>query len=227
MIGIIGAMEIEIAGLIKKMTDVKKIKSGKISVFTGKIGDKAVAAARCGVGKVSAAAVAAFLTERFKALGLIINLGVAGGIKPDIKQGDFVVASAAVQHDYDLTPDGYIIGTVEGYANREFTCDQAAADKMCQILKKLGYAFQRGVIASGDQFIKSKEKSAWLREEFNAYACDMETAAVAHVCDIFGKKFLGVRSMSDNADGGAIEDFYAFAEKAAARSINAVCAFLE
>ena len=226
MIAIIGAMEIEIAGLVKKMTGAKEISKGKISVTVGKLNGKDVAVCKCGIGKVHAAAAAAFILERFNKIKLVINLGVAGGIKPGIKQGDFVAASAAVQHDYDHTPDGLIIGQVAGYDNREFICDKAAAEKMCKILKKLGYTHEYGVIASGDQFIESKEKSAWLYKEFNAYAVDMETAAIAHVCDMFNIPFLGVRSISDNADGGAVEDFYSFAEKAAERSISAVCAFL-
>ena len=227
MIGIIGAMEVEIAGLMKRIQEPKGVTAGRITVISGMLNGVNVSVCRCGIGKVNAAAAATLMIERFPAIELIINLGVAGGIKPGIRQGDFVVAGAAIQHDYDLTPDGLTRGQVAGYESREFACCKVAANKMCAVLANLGYRYEKGVIASGDQFIESKEKACALYREFVAYACDMETAAVAHVCDLFGKRFLGIRSMSDNADGGAVEDFYSFVEKAAERSINAVCAFLE
>ena len=227
MIAIIGAMEVEIAGVVSKITELQVVKSGKLQVARGKIGGKEVAVCRCGIGKVNAAAAASFMIERFKDITLVINLGVAGGIKSGIRQGDFVVASAAVQHDYDLSPDGSPVGRVAGYESHEFTCEREAADKMSQALTALGYTHYRGVIASGDQFINCKQKCHDLSTQFRAYACDMETAAIAHVCDLFGKKFLGVRAMSDNADGTAIDDFYTFMQKAAERSIAAVCRFLE
>ncbi len=227
MIGIIGAMEIEIAGLITRMTDVREISRGKITVTYGKLSGAEVAVCRSGIGKVHAASAAVFMLERFPAIELMINLGVAGGVKPGIRQGDIVVASAAVQHDYDQTPDGLVKGQICGYEDPLLPCDKAAAERMCGVLSTLGYRFDTGVIASGDQFISSKTKAAALYTEFNAYACDMETASVAHVCDIFSKCFLGIRSISDNADGGAVEDFYSFVQKAAARSINAVVEFVK
>jgi len=226
MIGIIGAMEIEIAGLVKKLTGAREITAGKLTITTGRFGRADVAVCRCGIGKVHAAAAATLMIERFPEIALVINLGVAGGIKPGIKQGDFVVAAEAVQHDYDLVAEGLTKGQVAGYEKTGFDSDSNAVQKMCATLEELGYAYEKGIIASGDQFIWNKEKAAQLYSEYGAYACDMETAAVAQVCEMLGKKFLGVRSMSDNADGGAVEDFFDFALKAAERSVAAVCAFI-
>ena len=226
MIGIIGAMEIEIAGLIKKMTGVHTVSVGKITLTTGTLRDVPVVVCLAGIGKVHAAAAATLLCERFPGVGLLINLGVAGGVMPGIKQGDFVVASESVQHDFDAAAEGYPKGRVAGYAQTGFTSDSAAVDTMCAVLAKSGFRYERGVIASGDQFIWDKGKASSLYTEFGALACDMETAAIAHVCDLFGKKFLGVRSVSDNADGSAPEAFFAFVEKAAGRSIAAVEAFV-
>ncbi|MCL2798123.1 MAG: 5'-methylthioadenosine/adenosylhomocysteine nucleosidase [Firmicutes bacterium] len=227
MIGIIGAMEIEIAGLVGKLTGAREIAAGKITVTTGKLAKTSVAVCRCGIGKVHAATAATLMIRCFPKIDLIINLGVAGGVKPGIKQGDFVVATASVQHDYDLVADGLIKGQIHGYEKTAFDSDSAAVVKMCAVLQKLGFDYEKGIIASGDQFIWDKQKAVELYNEHGAYACDMETAAIAHVCDMFGKRFLGVRSMSDNADGGAVEDFFEFAVKAAERSIAAVEAYIK
>ena len=226
MIGIIGAMEIEIAGLIQRLNGTKSVSVGKIAFSQGKIAGRSVVVCLSGIGKVHAAAAATVMSERFAGIGLIINLGVAGGIMPGIRQGELVVATEAVQHDFDAVAEGYPKGRVAGYQKTGFDSDPSAVEKMCAVLENRGFRYHKGIIASGDQFIWDKQKARALYTEFGALACDMETAAIAHVCDLFGKKILGIRSISDNADGSAAEDYQAFAEKAAQRSITAVEDFI-
>jgi len=182
---------------------------------------------KCGIGKVFASMAASVMISHFKGITLVINLGVAGGIEKDLCQGDFAVAFSSIQHDYDLSPEGLPVGNVAGYTKREFASDTSAAQKMCRVLGDAKYAYKMGVIVSGDQFIACGKKTAWLKNEFNAIACDMETGAIAHVCDILGVPFLGVRAISDNADDGAALDFNAFCTEAAKRSIYAVSEFLK
>ena len=40
----------------------------------------------------------------------------------------------------------------------------------------------KGTVASGDQFIASEEYVKMLQEEYDAYACEMEGASVAVIC---------------------------------------------
>ncbi|MCL2062495.1 MAG: 5'-methylthioadenosine/adenosylhomocysteine nucleosidase [Firmicutes bacterium] len=226
MTAIIGAMEIEVAALRTQLQNAKNLTCGNLTVTQGTLHDKLVAVCRCGIGKAASAAAAAFIISRFKNVRLLISLGVAGGVCPELRQGDFVLASASVQHDYDQTPDGLAIGQMADYPSREFPSCPQAVSKMSRVLFDMGARYKTGVIASGDQFIQSKQKAAWLHTEFSALACDMETAAIAQVCAMFGKKFVGLRAISDNADGSAVEDFYAFAKKAAALSLTAVINFI-
>ena len=55
-----------------------------------------------------------------------------------------------------------------------------------------------GIIASGDQFIASKEKLMYIKNEFDSIACDMESASIAQVCYLNSVEFLSIRSISDN-----------------------------
>jgi adenosylhomocysteine nucleosidase len=227
MVGIIGAMEIEVSGYLKLMTKktVADFRGGQI--YTGKINGKDAAVIKCGIGKVNAAVAASALILRVNGLRFIINSGVAGGLKNGIKHGDFVVASAAVQHDYDQTFDGLKPGQIPGFNSGEFTCDKGLADKFCGVLSGLGYDYSRGVIASGDQFISGKQRRDTIRAVFDASACDMETAAIAQVCQMFSVPFLGVRAISDCADDSAVSDFYSFCVSSSEKSITAVCEFLK
>jgi len=72
------------------------------------------------------------------------------------------------------------------------------------------------VIVTGDSFIASTEKCAELRKKLNADAVEMEGAAVAQICYQRQIDHLVIRSISDNADEGAVTDkqmFYILAAK--------------
>jgi adenosylhomocysteine nucleosidase len=71
------------------------------------------------------------------------------------------------------------------------------------------------VIASGDQFINSAEKKAWISSTFGAIACEMEGAAIGQVCYVNGVEFAVLRTISDNASGDADIEFPEMARRAA------------
>ena len=56
-----------------------------------------------------------------------------------------------------------------------------------------------GTILTGDQVIFSAEKRQALRQEFDALAVEMESAAIAQVCALYDVPFVGIRGISDHA----------------------------
>ena len=74
----------------------------------------------------------------------------------------------------------------------------------------------QGLIATGDQFIRSVEKMNELQSELpDIKAVEMEGAAVAQVCKHHGIPFACIRIISDKADHSAVIDFPAFISKIA------------
>ena len=65
-------------------------------------------------------------------------LSLAGGIAAGLHVGDVVIGSAAVQHDFDLTPVGYVRGHIEG-PDREkptlFAADAELAEHLRRALR--------------------------------------------------------------------------------------------
>ena len=57
-----------------------------------------------------------------------------------------------------------------------------------------------GRLLTVDQLIRSADEKRSLGEQYDAVACDMETAAVADVCRQRGVRFLSVRVISDTVD---------------------------
>ena len=55
LIGIIGAMDIEVDGIVSSMSEVEIKKISGITFYKGKLGSSCAVVAKCGIGKVFAA----------------------------------------------------------------------------------------------------------------------------------------------------------------------------
>ena len=102
-IGVIGAMTVEVKGLIAQMENDRTQETAGLVFHRGLLGGVDCVVAKCGAGKVNSAVCAQVMITQY-APRLVINVGVAGGM--DVGIGDLVVASQCVQHDFDTTPLG-------------------------------------------------------------------------------------------------------------------------
>ena len=211
MIGIIGAMDIEIEKINARMTEKKEEIISGVCYTRGKLVKTEIVTAVCGVGKVFAAICTQTMILRYKPEA-IINTGIAGTLSDKIGVLGTVVATALVQHDMDTSPLGDPKGLISGINIVEFPTDKALAEKICQSIET---PYIRGVIASGDCFVADVEKKENIRDTFNAVACEMEGAAVAHVCYMSKVPVCVVRTISDGADDGGELSYEEFRVKAA------------
>jgi adenosylhomocysteine/aminodeoxyfutalosine nucleosidase len=163
------------------------------------------------IGKVNAALTAAILIEKFKAKRILFS-GVAGAIDEDLKIGDLIIATKTCQHDVDLTVFRYEPGFIPE-SKIFFECDKNLNEIAKKVAKKLDIKLKEGIIASGDQFIHSKERKEWIKKIFNASAIEMEGGAVGCVCDNENVPFFMLRAISDSAEDGAGVDFDEFLEE--------------
>ena len=86
-----------------------------------------------------------------------------------------------------------------------------------------------GLIATGDQFITSREEQQHIKEAYpEALAVDMESAAIAQVCHLYGTPFISFRIISDTPGAEAhFEQYLDFWATMADRSFGVTKAFLE
>ncbi len=224
MVGIIGAMAIEIEGIRAKMTDKKEQCVSGVTYVSGKLGKNEVVTAVCGIGKVFAAICAQTMILKY-APSLIINTGVAGSLDAGLDVCDIAIAGNVVQHDMDTSPLGDPKGLVSGINKIYFDADTAAGKLLSEIAKENGINTKVGTIASGDQFIASKEIKDGIISEFGAIACEMEGAAIGHVCYVNGTPFTVLRAISDKANGTAEIDYPTFCKMAAENYIKVICEF--
>ncbi len=228
MLGIIGAMEVEIEKLREKMTGVKTQTVAGMTFYQGMLEGKEIVLVRSGIGKVNAGLCSQILVDRYAVDG-IINTGIAGSLQNTVDVGDIVLSTTAVQHDVDATGFGYPIGEIPQLGIKEFPADEhllRVAQECCRKANPDIHTFT-GRIASGDQFVSSREKKTWIRDNFEAYCTEMEGAAIAQAAYLNHVPYLIVRAISDKADDSANVDYNEFEAKAVEHSVRLILAMLK
>jgi len=213
MIGIIGAMEIEVNQFKEQMTDKKTEKISNIEFVSGKLWGKSTVVAVSGVGKVNAAICTQTMCLKYSP-DFIINSGVAGGLEPTLKICDAVVAESVIQHDMDTSPLGDPVGFISGLNIIEIPCSKELSQKLLSASRENDIRSLQGKIVSGDQFINSSDKKDYLVKTFGAFACEMEAAAIGHTAYQNNIPFCILRSISDNADGSSHLSYTEFVDAA-------------
>ena len=220
-IGIIGAMEVEVAILKEKMEDVRIIKKASMDFYEGILAGKKVVVVRSGIGKVNAGICAQILADVFS-VDAIINTGIAGSLNKNINIGDIVLSTDVVQHDMDATGFGYRKGQIPQMPVFFFNADDNLRRLAAEVCKEVNPDIQvfEGRTASGDQFVCDQDVKNRIVSEFSAYATEMEGAAIGQAAYLNEIPFLVVRAISDKADGSAQMDYSEFEKAAVDHSVR-------
>jgi adenosylhomocysteine nucleosidase len=190
-VGLICTLKGEQDHILNHLSVKNKVVMAKREYYQGRLYDVNVVLVRSPMGKVNNAVTAQILASYFP-IDAVISIGFAGAVDESVKRGDVVVSTHAVQHD---------VGTVKPYGfiwekSPEIGESMEIESKRWATAK--GYAY--GTIASGDQFIASEQKRAWLKKKFNALAVDTGSAAIYEVCKQNNIPCMFIRVASDNAD---------------------------
>ncbi len=215
MIGLIGAMKVELEMLLHEMENPVIEEEGMDRFACGKLYGQDTVMCVCGPGKVNAALSTQHMILRYHP-DWILNLGVAGSGEVGVNIGDMVIASAAVQHDMDTTAIGDPLGFVSKIGLVEIPCDAALHERLVAAAEAIdGLHVVEGLVATGDQFIHSGEVRERIHNRFPCKCVEMEGAAVAHACYMHHVPCGIVRSISDGANGQSEMDYPTFANLAA------------
>lgn len=227
-IGIIAAIEEELALLVDSLDNPASITFGQFTYHTGQIRGVEVVLLLCGIGKVNAAVGATLLLDRFKP-DCLVNTGVAGGLPPKVSIGDVVVSSEVRHYDADATAFAYEMGQVP-----QMPVAFKADDKLIYWAGRAGCAcnaiqVHHGTIISGDAFVHTPQQLAGIEKYFpNALAVEMEGAAIAQTGFLFKVPFILIRSISDKVSEPSNADMYrASMKNAAINSMHMVLGLID
>nr|WP_291233629.1 5'-methylthioadenosine/adenosylhomocysteine nucleosidase [Frisingicoccus sp.] len=226
-IGIIGAMEEEVAKLKENMQIQETSVIAGMEFCQGICEGQNVVIVRSGIGKVNAAVCTQILCDVFK-VNAIINTGVAGSLKNEINIGDIVLSEDALQHDMDATGFGYDPGVIPRMEESVFKGDEMLlklAQKVCQEVNPDIQVF-RGRVVSGDQFISDHDVKQRIVNSFGGFCTEMEGAAIAQTAWLNKVPYLVIRAISDKADGSAEMDYSEFEMKAIEHTVRLMTGML-
>ena len=227
-IGIIGAMEVEIASLKSAMKVSRMLKKAQMEFLEGELEGCQAVVVRSGVGKVNAAVCTQILVDEFGVDG-VINTGIAGSLKAEINIGDIVLSTDVLHHDMDATGFGYPLGQIPQMDAFSFQADEQMrklAKEVCEEVNPEIRVFE-GRVVSGDQFISSREVKDKIKENFDGCCTEMEGAAIAQTAYLNQIPFVIIRAISDKADDSATMDYPTFEKQAVEHSVRLTRGFLK
>lgn len=221
VVGIIGAMEEEVAALKEKMQISGVLKRASMEFYKGTLQGKPVVVVRSGIGKVNAGLCTQILVDQFD-VKKVINTGIAGSLDSRIDIGDIVISTEAVQHDVDATQFGYPKGQIPRMETFAFPADEEmikAAKQACEKVNPEIHVFT-GRVVTGDQFIADREIKDGIKETFDGLCTEMEGAAIAQTAWLNKVPFVIIRAISDKADDSAEMDYPTFEKQAIIHSVR-------
>ncbi|GAA0616249.1 5'-methylthioadenosine/S-adenosylhomocysteine nucleosidase [Halomonas beimenensis] len=226
-IGIIGAMAQEVARLAALLEDRETRTHVGSTFHRGRLHGVEVVILQSGIGKVNAAIGTTLLLDMYQPEA-IINTGSAGGFGEGLEIGDVVVSSEVRHHDVDAVVFGYEHGQVP-----DMPAAYSPDERLVRVARECVEAMNEvrvveGLIATGDVFMACPDLVAKTRSRFpTMLAAEMEAAAIAQTCHLYGCPFVVIRALSDIAGGGDNHlSFEEFLDKAADHSTRMVTAMV-
>jgi adenosylhomocysteine nucleosidase len=219
---IICAVKIELDVLINRLKAVVSDAPVGMKCWDAVHGTHPVKIVQCGVGKVNAALAVQQAFARWD-IDMVINAGVAGNLSSRNKVGDVILGERLAYHDV------YVNNAAVSYPMKAIFRADGEHLSLLETAgtKRYGTIVKRGFIVTGDSFIDSKERKVAILKEHDADCVDMESAAVAHACLLNKKKFLVIRSLSDDAENNAYATFLDFIKDAAEKCSHCLMDYLD
>jgi adenosylhomocysteine nucleosidase len=230
---ILGAMPSEVRSI---QAELAGRKAGTLACFPyqqGRLRGRDVIVAVTGVGVTNGAMVAALFLERFRPRELVVS-GTGSRFNPRVRTGDTVISTKTIHHAAgSLTARGMVYRKVRGPLPGQFTAWYYKPDARLLALAKsairtydaaeihvdgLRYrpAVFTGVVTASDLFGVSDEKIADMQEKLQPDIMEMESAAIAQVCDQLGTPHIVFRAGSNRTQSNPGNDYRRLGQIAAA-----------
>ena len=198
-------------------TQLTRPKAGKLACFpsmTGLLRGRPVVTAVTGVGVTNGAMVTALFVHEFKPAEVLVS-GTGSRFNPRIRTGDTVISTKTIHHAAgSLTDRGMVYRKVRGPLAGQMThWYYRPAPRLLALAKASiagydalpvtvdGETYQpkvlTGVVSASDLFGVSDEKIADMRQKLNPDIMEMESAAIAQVCDQLGVPCIVFRAGSN------------------------------
>lgn len=160
--------------------------------------DKTIYIVESGAGQILAASACQHLIDKYK-VEAIVNFGVVGALRSELKLKDVYLVDKVVHYDFDTSKvDNIEVGRYLSYPDIYLR----TSEEILKLAKEVFPEMRVLTCGSGDKFFDTAEEKTYIRENFNADICDMESAALVLVCDKNKILSFSIKAISDTLDGG-------------------------
>ncbi|MEO0509236.1 MAG: 5'-methylthioadenosine/S-adenosylhomocysteine nucleosidase [Verrucomicrobiota bacterium] len=211
-------------------------KAGTVSIFPylgGTLGDFDVISTVTGVGVTNGAMCTALFLEAFKPAAVLVS-GTGSRFNPEVDCGDVILSKQTIHHAAgSLTDDGMVYRKVRGplpgmmtnYAYRPDPhlfkeAKRIAKDYTAEHVTVDGERYRPkvypGIVTASDLFGINQAKINDMRTKLKPDLMEMESAAIAQVCDHLGYPHQIFRAGSNRTQPDPGNDYRKYGQKAAA-----------
>ncbi|MDZ4818917.1 MAG: hypothetical protein SGJ20_08100 [Planctomycetota bacterium] len=175
-VGIVVALPIETGSLLDRLTGTVTVRGHGFKIHTGSLHGQGIAIVLAGAGRRAAQ----YATEALIAghhPRWVFSAGFAGGLHSELKRGDI------------LLPDK-LIDASGRQLSVDLKIDQSGIGKDVHV----------GSLLTVDRVVTQPSEKLSLGQQHHALAVDMETYAVAQVCQQEKQPFIAIRVISDSVE---------------------------
>ncbi|MBR0289481.1 MAG: 5'-methylthioadenosine/S-adenosylhomocysteine nucleosidase [Selenomonadaceae bacterium] len=213
-----GAMNIETEVLIRALKNPVAYNELNYLFVAGTYKNYPVVVVRTEIGTINAGAATALAIKKFNPVA-VINQGTAGGYGYDLKVGDIVIGERTFNRNtfkLSYSPAGAGIDMTKqemlGVRAYDATNDKfqpykefIADPTLLNIAFKVANAHEEfnavsGVLGTGDSWLENVDYTNFLHETYGSSCEEMETNAVAAICQNASIPFIGIRVISNNTE---------------------------
>jgi futalosine hydrolase len=205
MIIVTAATPFETAWLSGQIVRPRPVAIGKFTALRGRLGTVPVLIFHCGIGKTNAAHGATLVLENFRP-DLMLLIGCGGAYRRSgMIPGDLAIASEEIFGDEGvITPQGWrstkymklpLLRKGKQSFYNTFTMDKKIVKKATKILQ--GFIPKTGPFVTVSEVTGTREKADEMEKRFRGICENMEGAAVAQLCTLYGIPFLEIRGISN------------------------------
>ncbi len=176
------------------------------TIIKGEIESNNVIFTHCGVGKVNAAHSATVVLEKYE-VDVLILFGIGGTYQDSgLKIGDIAIAeSENYGEEGVMTKEGWNPMEFTGFPflkkDREYYNTFPLDTNLAQIAIKAsidcGFDPEQGNFVTVSQCSGTPDSGDLMKRRFNSLCENMEGAAVAHICALYGVPMIEVRGISN------------------------------
>ncbi len=173
-------------------------------ISEGELHGKPIIFTHCGVGKVNAAHSATLILENYD-VDLMILFGIGGAYK-GVRTGDIAVAqSENYAEEGILAEDGWksmeftgfpLLKNKKEYFNN-FPMDSGLSQLAIKVSGDFGFNTAYGNFITVSQCSGTRESGELLKNRFDGICENMEGAAAAHICAMYGIPVIEIRGISN------------------------------